>query len=163
DFDVNLVISDGATTDPDGQYFFDVFTTDGFLGDLPLVNFAYAPYFEVLPRKYRLRILNASMSRYYKLALAYNGAAVPFKFISNDGNLVVNPIPLTQLDEQGIAERYDIVVDFSMFPVGARIRLVNLLRMRDDGRGPREALSLAQALAGLPQDPVVGPMMEFRV
>src|SRR5262245_1191653 len=35
DFDVNLVVSDGAT-DPDGQYFFDVFTTDGFLGDLPL-------------------------------------------------------------------------------------------------------------------------------
>ena len=162
DFDVNLVVSDGAT-DPDGQYFFDVFTTDGFLGDQPLVNFAYAPYFEVLPRKYRFRILNASMSRYYKLALAYNGAAVPFKFIANDGNLVVNPITLTALDEQGIAERYDIVVDFSIFPVGSRIKLVNLLKMRDDGRGPQGALSLAEALAGLPGDPVIGPMMEFRV
>ena len=32
DFDVNLVISDGAT-DQDGQYFFDIFNTDGFLGD----------------------------------------------------------------------------------------------------------------------------------
>ena len=42
DFDVNLVLSDGAT-DQQGQYFFDIFTTDGFLGDLPLVNFAYAP------------------------------------------------------------------------------------------------------------------------
>jgi hypothetical protein len=42
DFDVNLIISDGAT-DQNGQYFFDIFTTDGFLGDLPLVNFAYAP------------------------------------------------------------------------------------------------------------------------
>ncbi len=39
DFDVNLIITDGAT-DPDGQYFFDIFTTDGFLGDIPLVNFA---------------------------------------------------------------------------------------------------------------------------
>jgi FtsP/CotA-like multicopper oxidase with cupredoxin domain len=162
DFDVNLVVSDGAT-DPDGQYFFDIFTTDGFLGDQPLVNFAYAPYFEVLPRKYRFRILNASMSRYYKLALSYNGSAVPFKFIANDGNLVVSPITLTALDEQGIAERYDIVVDFSIFPVGSRIRLVNLLRMRDDGRGPKEALSLTQALAGDPTDPVIGPMMEFRV
>ena len=28
----------------------------------------------------------------------------------------MNPIPLTVLDEQGNAERYDIVVDFSMFP-----------------------------------------------
>ena len=162
DFDVNLVLSDGAT-DPQGQYFFDVFTTDGFLGDLPLVNFAYAPYFEVLPRKYRLRLLNACMSRFFKFALSFNGSPVPFKFIANDGNFVNNPITLTQLDEQGIAERYDIVVDFSAFPVGSRIHLVNLLRMRDDGRGPKEALSLAAALAGRPDDPVVGRMMEFRV
>ena len=147
----------------EGQYFLDIFNNDGFLGDLPLVNFAYAPYFDVLPRKYRFRLLNASMSRFYKLALSYNGAPVPFKFIANDGNLVVNPITLTQLDEQGIAERYDIVVDFSAFPVGSRIYLVNLLRMRDDGRGPREALSLSAALAGLPEDPVVGRIMEFRV
>ena len=39
DFDVNLIVSDGAT-DRDGQYFFDIFTSDGFVGDLPLVNFA---------------------------------------------------------------------------------------------------------------------------
>jgi FtsP/CotA-like multicopper oxidase with cupredoxin domain len=162
DFDVNLLVSDGAT-DPNGQYFFDIFNTDGFLGDLPLVNFAYAPYFEVLPRKYRFRILNGSMSRYYKLALSWNGVAVPFKFIANDGNLVVNPITLTELDEQGIAERYDIVVDFSLFPVGSRLNLVNLLMMRPDGRGPLGALSLAQALAGRPDDPVIGKMMEFRV
>jgi len=162
DFDVNLIVSDAAT-DQQGQLFFDIFTTDGFLGDLPLVNFAYAPFSEVLPRKYRFRILNASMSRYYKLAISWNGAAVPFKFIANDGNLTVNPIPLTSLDEQGNAERYDIVVDFSMFPVGSRLYLVNVLEMRDDGRGPKEALSLADALKGDPDDPVIGKIMEFRV
>ena len=162
DFDVNLIISDAATHQQ-GQLFFDIFTTDGFLGDLPLVNFAYAPFFEVLPRKYRFRILNASMSRYYKLAISWNGAAVPFKFIANDGNFTVNPIPLTELDEQGNAERYDIVVDFSMFPVGSRVYLVNELRMRDDGRGPKEALSLADALKGRSDDPVIGKIMEFRV
>ena len=41
---------------------------------------------------------------------------MPFQFIANDGNLVVNPIDLSELDEQGIAERYDIVVDFSQVP-----------------------------------------------
>jgi hypothetical protein len=51
DFDVNLLVSDAAF-DRDGQYFFDIFTTDGFLGDVPFVNFAYAPFMEVLPRKY---------------------------------------------------------------------------------------------------------------
>jgi len=163
DFDVNLIVSDAAF-DQHGQYFFDIFTTDGFLGDVPLVNFAYAPFMEVLPRKYRFRILNACMSRFLQLALADpNGNAIPFQFICNDGNLVVNPILLTSLDHQGIAERYDIVVDFSRFRIGDRIKLVNRLTMRDDGRGPKDTLSLAEALRGDPDDPVVGPVLEFRV
>src|SRR5262249_30122523 len=65
DFDVNLIVS-AAAFDQAGPYFFDIFTTDGFLGDVPLVNFAYAPFFEVLPRKYRFRILNACMSRFFQ-------------------------------------------------------------------------------------------------
>ena len=89
---------------------------------------------------------------------------MPFKFIANDGNLVVNPIPLTTLDQQGIAERYDIVVDFSQFPVGDRLNLVNMLRMRDDGRGPEEALSLARRAGGhLRTIRSSAAMMEFRV
>ena len=166
DFDVNLIVSDAAT-DQTGQYFFDIFTTDGFLGDMMFVNMAYAPFFQVLPRKYRFRILNASMSRFIQLALAdVNGTspkAVPFQFIANDGNLVVNPIPLTQLDHQGTAERYDIVVDFSKFAPGQRVQLVNLLQMRGDGRGPTNTLTIGQALAGDPNDPTIGAIMEFRV
>ena len=162
DFDVNLVFSDGAT-DLDGQYFFDIFTTDGFVGDIPLINFAYAPYMDVLPRKYRLRFLNASMSRFIKLALAdSNGRAVPFQFIANDGNLVVNPIPLTELDQQGTAERYDIIVDFSRFRIGDRVRLVNLLQ-QTDGRKPDKAFPLGEALGGKSVDPAVGAIMEFRI
>jgi FtsP/CotA-like multicopper oxidase with cupredoxin domain len=127
---------------------------------------------EVLPRKYRFRILNACMSRFLQLGFATtNGATVPFQFIANDGNLVVNPIPSSQLaggtlDHQGIAERYDVVVDFSAFSVGSRVRLVNRLTMRDDGRGPDDALTLAQAAAlvnGHPNDPMVGPVLEFKV
>jgi FtsP/CotA-like multicopper oxidase with cupredoxin domain len=171
DFDVNLIVSDAAFS-PNGQLFFDIFTTDGFLGDVPLVNFAYAPFMEVLPRKYRFRLLNACMSRFLQLGFAtLNGATVPFRVIANDGNLLVSPVPNTllpggTLDIQGIAERFDVIVDFSTFPVGSKIRLVNRLLMRDDGRGPDGALSLAQAAArvnGDPDDPMVGPVMEFRV
>src|SRR5262252_9552578 len=163
DFDVNLICSDAAT-DQTGQLFFDIFTTDGFLGDLPLVNMAYAPFMEVLPRKYRFRILNACMSRFWKFALAGPTAtAVPFQFIANDGNFVVNPILLTTLDHQGSAERYDIVVDFSRFRIGDTVRLVNQLQMRDDGRGPKNDLTLAQALAGDPNDPCIGAIAQFRV
>jgi FtsP/CotA-like multicopper oxidase with cupredoxin domain len=162
DFDVNLMLSDGATSQ-DGQLFYDIFTTDGFLGDLPLVNMAYAPYFEVLPRKYRFRLLNACMSRFYQLALSWGGSAVPVQVISNDGNLLTRPVTVTELDEMGNAERFDIVVDFSNIPVGNRLYLVNMLLMRNNGRGPKEKLTLAQALAGHKDDPVIGKILEFRV
>src|SRR4029077_7628636 len=140
--------------------------------DIPLVNHRYAPFMEVLPRKYRFRILNGSMSRFYQLGFAdANGNTVPFKFIANDGNLVVNPIPNTALpggtlDMQGIAERYDVVVDFSTFSIGSKVRLVNRLRMREDGRGEQDAITLREAASltnGDPNDPVVGPIMQFRV
>src|SRR5689334_10422889 len=162
DFDVNLIMSD-ATLDPNGQTYFDIFTTDGMIGDLPLVNFAYAPYMEVLPRKYRFRILNACMSRFFQFAIAGpTGAAVPFWFICNDGNLVVNPITLTSLDQQGIAERYDIIVDFSRFRVGDRLHLVNVLQ-QTSGNKPDAAVTIAQALQGNTLDPVLGAMLQFRV
>ena len=48
DFDVNLVVHDYATA-ADGQCFFDIFTTDGFLGDLLCVNMAYAPSWRYCP------------------------------------------------------------------------------------------------------------------
>jgi FtsP/CotA-like multicopper oxidase with cupredoxin domain len=162
DFDVNLIISD-ATLDQDGQLFFDIFTTDGMIGDMPLVNFGYAPFMEVLPRKYRFRILAASMSRFWKFAIAGpTGSAVPIQFIANDGNLLVNPITLTELDEQGIAERYDIVVDFSNFRVGDRLHLVNRLK-QTSGNKPDGAVSLSQALQGDKNDPVLGALLQFRV
>ncbi len=167
DFDVNLAISNPAFLQ-DGQMFFDIFDTDGFLGDMLCVNGGYYPYFEVLPRRYRFRILNAAMARFIKLALVVNrsaiarGAKVPFYFVANDGNLVVNPIKLSELDEQGVGERYDIVVDFSAFRPGDSIYLTNLLK-QTDGRKPRGAVSIGRALAGDPEDPCVGPILEFRV
>ncbi|NOT23885.1 MAG: multicopper oxidase domain-containing protein [Nitrospiraceae bacterium] len=162
DFDLNIFISDAAT-DLDGQYFFDIFTTDGFVGDRLLVNHAWKPYMEILPRKYRMRLIDGSMSRFIQLCLAdQNGNAVPFQFIGNDGNFVVNPITLTQLDQQGTAERYDIVVDFSRFRPGDKVHLVNLLQ-QTDGRKPDGALSLARALAQDSPDTAVGAIMEFRI
>ncbi|HET6925580.1 MAG TPA: multicopper oxidase domain-containing protein [Hyphomicrobiaceae bacterium] len=163
DFDVNLIVSDAAT-DRAGQLFFDIFAVDGFLGDMPLVNLAYAPFFEVLPRKYRFRVLAATISRWWMLTLAdAGGRAVPIQFIANDGNLLVNPVALTSLPQQGNGERYDIVVDFSQFKVGDRIRVVNRQKMRPDGAGPDKELTLAEALRGDPDDPVIGPILEFRV
>ena len=48
----------------------DIFQFDGFLGDMMTVNLTYKPYFEVERRKYRFRILNASVSRFFKICLS---------------------------------------------------------------------------------------------
>lgn len=162
DFDVNLIVSDAAF-DPNGQHFFDIFDTDGFLGDVPMVNLAYAPFMEVLSRKYRFRILSAGMSRFIQLQIAdTSGNAVQFLQIANDGNLFVNPISLISLDQQGTAERYDIVVDFSSFKTGDRLTLVNTLQ-QTSGRKPDGQLSLKNALAGSSNDPAVGRILQFRI
>ena len=66
--------------------------------------------------------------------------------IANDGNFLVNPVILTELDQQATGERYDIVVDFSSFRVGDTIKVVNLLQ-QTNGRMPDFDIPVAQALA----------------
>ena len=162
DYDINLMIADKAF-DSEGQLLFDVFNDDGFLGDVMTVNLAYKPYFEVERRKYRFRILNASVARFFKIALANaSGVAQPIIQIGNDGNLLPRPVVLTALDEQGIAERYDIVIDFSRYAIGDKLYFVNLAE-HDDGRGPKRDLSVAAAFNGRSDDPGVGKFLEFRV
>jgi manganese oxidase len=158
DYDVNLMLADKAW-DPDGQLYFDIFEFDGFLGDQMTVNLAYKPYFEVERRKYRFRILNASVSRFFKLALSDGSKMIQ---IGNDGNLLPHPVTLTQLDEQGIAERYDIVIDFSRYANGQTVHMVNLCE-HENGTGPKRDVSLAEALAGKSPDPCVGRFLEFRI
>jgi len=162
DYDVNLMIADKAF-DSGGQLLFDIFDFDGFLGDVMTVNLAYKPYFEVERRKYRFRILNGAVARFFKIALA-NAAAVaqPMIQVANDGNLLPNPVVLTALDEQGIAERYDIVIDFSRYQTGEKLYLVNLTE-HEDGRGPERDLSVGDAFAERSSDPCVGRFLEFRV
>jgi FtsP/CotA-like multicopper oxidase with cupredoxin domain len=123
------------------------------------VNFAYKPYFEVERRKYRFRILNGGVARFIKICLSDNS---PFWMIGNDGNLMEKPLLLRQLDVQGIAERFDIVIDFSRYSVGDKVWMVNLCE-HADGRGPKGNLSLRDALSGKSDDPCVGKFLEFRI
>jgi len=158
DYDVNLVMAEKAL-DASGQMTFDIFNFDGFIGDMMTVNAAYKPYFEVERRKYRFRILNASVSHFFKFCLS-DGS--PFWWIGNDGNLLDHPLWVKELDEQAIAERYDIVVDFSRYGVGDKVHLVNLCE-HTDGLKPSRWLKLGDALAGKSPDRTVGRVMEFRI
>jgi FtsP/CotA-like multicopper oxidase with cupredoxin domain len=158
EYDVNLMIADTAW-DANGQLAMDIFDFDGFLGDVMTVNLVYKPFFEVEARKYRFRILNAAVSRFFKIALS-DGS--PMIQIANDGNLLPNPVTLTELDEQGIAERYDIVIDFSRYKVGSKVWMVNLAE-HQDGKKVAKDLTLAEALSGTSADPCVGKFLEFRI
>jgi len=162
EYDINLMVNEKAF-DQSGQLFMDIFQFDGFIGDVICANLTYKPFFEVERRKYRFRILNASVSRFFKIAVAdANGNEVPFFQIANDGNLFPNVITLTELDEQGIAERYDIVVDFSKFKVGDKAWFVNLCE-HQNGKKPAADLTMAQALSGTSADSCVGKFLEFRI
>ena len=158
EYDVNLVLADKAF-DASGQLFYDIFDTDGFLGDVMTVNLAYRPYFEVERRKYRFRILNGSVARMYALSMS---DGKPFQQIGNDGNLLPRPLTMTQTDIQGVAERFDIVIDFTQWSVGSSISMVNLAE-HSNGRLTGDVRSLADALAGKSADPCVGPMLQFRI
>jgi FtsP/CotA-like multicopper oxidase with cupredoxin domain len=169
EYDVNLMLADKAF-DRDGQLTFDIFNFDGFMGDVMTVNLAYNPYFEVERRKYRFRILNASVARFFKVALSNaSGVAQPIVQIANDGNLLPHPVTLRELAEQGIAERYDIVIDFAKYSIGDKLHLVNLAEHWDpenqelNGRKPIADLTMAAALSGTSLDPCVGRFLEFRV
>ena len=160
DYDVNLMLADKAW-DAQGQLDFDLADRDGFLGDRVTVNLAWKPYFIVERRKYRFRILNGSVARFYKLALS-DGTS--FWQIGNDGNLLPNRVPLTQTDQLGVAERYDIVIDFAQpqWPLKTSVWLVNLAE-HESGRLVAKDLSLSDALSGNSPDPGVGKILEFRI
>src|SRR6185437_1895164 len=157
DYDVNLMLADKAW-DANGQMTMDTIAFDGFLGDQMTVNFAWKPFFNVYARQYRFRILNASVSRFFVLALSNSSQFVQ---IANDGNLLPVTVPLTQTDQLGIAERYDIVIDFSHYNAGQTVDLVNL-QVHVDGREPGQIVNVAQALKGT-IDPAVGAFLRFKV
>ncbi|WP_437688325.1 multicopper oxidase family protein [Sorangium sp. So ce176] len=130
EFDVPLMITD-RVFDEDGQLFFDLFNLDGILGDKFIVNGRIQPFFKVARRKYRFHILNAGPSRFYEFFLSNR---LPFTIISSDGNLLPSPVTSRSV-RVAVAERVDVIVDFSDTNIGDRIILENRLE-QDDGRGP---------------------------
>jgi FtsP/CotA-like multicopper oxidase with cupredoxin domain len=67
------------------------------------------------------------------------------------------------LPTQGIAERYDIIVDFKGLANGTKLYLVNTLE-HQDGKGPSRIVPLADIISGkYAGDPAVGKIMQFQI
>ncbi|MEY2716506.1 MAG: hypothetical protein RIT24_2849, partial [Planctomycetota bacterium] len=132
-YDIPLMLSD-ARFNTEGVQIMDVMDMDGYIGDKYLVNGSVQPYFEVERRKYRFRILDGSVARFYDL---WFSNSMTFQHIGNDGNLLPAPI-LANRVRLAPAERADIIVDFSQLPASTtEVFLVNRAEHRD-GRGPQD-------------------------
>jgi spore coat protein A len=105
----------------------------GVLGDVILVNGAPWPVTDVAAARYRLRLLNASNARRYRLALdppPPGGAGLVQ--IGSDGGLLDRPQAHDAI-ELAPAERFDVVIDFARYPIGQQVTLVNQLDTGDTG------------------------------
>ncbi|MEH2287403.1 multicopper oxidase family protein [Nostoc sp.] len=81
-----------------------------FYGDFILVNGMAWPKLAVEPRKYRLRLANASNSRFYNLN--FNDSKEKFYEIGTEQGLLEKPVALENL-VLAPGERADVVVDFT--------------------------------------------------
>jgi spore coat protein A, manganese oxidase len=91
-----------------------------FEGDAILVNNKIRPYFEVEPRLYRFRLLNAANSRFFQLSLSGGHS---FHQIGSDQGLLSAPLPMKHL-LLAPAERGDLLIDFSTLS-GQKVHLVH--------------------------------------
>jgi spore coat protein A len=114
---------------------------EGVLGDVVLVNGAPWPVLEVAAARYRLRLVNASSARRYRLNL--DPARTPLVQIASDGGLLEQPIEHTTV-LLAPGERCEVVVDFAAVPPGTQLTLRNslgsgptadVMRFRVTGRG----------------------------
>ena len=94
----------------------------GMLGDTILVNGKIGTALEVETRAYRLRILNGSNARIYRLAWE---DGTPLTVIGTDGGLLERPVAKREV-LLGPSERIEMWADFGGYPTGADIRLISL-------------------------------------
>ena len=176
DYDIPLVfydtrLDDGATPHKDfhngcgelhpewwGKTFFRHFPDHGFVGDIFTVNGTAYPVLEVKRRKYRFRMLGASISRIYEFKLMQGGSpqsspgtdgqyllpsgqqCMKFYEIAVDGGLLPAPV-IRDSFQIWPAKRREVIVDFTQYMDGTPtkkgdvIYLVNTSKM-STGRMP---------------------------
>jgi FtsP/CotA-like multicopper oxidase with cupredoxin domain len=149
-----------------GQLFFRHFPNHGFVGDIFTTNCTAYPYLVVKRRKYRLRLLTASISRCYEfklmssrggpksaLALGYGGPelqgqyripdgqqCMKFVEVATGGGLLPKPL-LRDSIENWPAMRHEIIVDFTKYQDGTPTKKGDAIYLTNimamaDGRKP---------------------------
>ena len=166
---------DGSLFYPDSREFFDGATAEDpgyipetdlspiwnpeFFGNTIVVNGKTWPFLQVEQRRYRFRVLNGCNSRF--LVLKFDNPNVDVWQVGTEAGFLPTPIRINDLDVGGLggvllmslAERVDLIVDFTQVAVGTSVHLLNL--------GPDEPFGGFPAPASDPN--TTGQVMELRV
>jgi spore coat protein A len=164
--------TDGSLFYPDTRAFFDKYSgpyipqtavspiwNPEFFGNMIMVNGNTWPYLNVEQRRYRFRFLNGCQSRFLILDFS-NIPGVEVWQIGNEGGFLAAPVNITadhgnQL-LMGLAERADVIVDFTNVSVGDYV-LGNVGPDEPFGGGdPGEAFFAADSDS-------TGQIMQFRL
>jgi FtsP/CotA-like multicopper oxidase with cupredoxin domain len=126
--------TNGSLFYPDSRTFFDGLVRDyiptgefspiwnpEFFGNMIMVNGNTWPFLAVEQRRYRFRFLNGCQSRF--LILDFNEIpGVEVWQIGNEGGFLAAPVNITAVNGNrllmGLAERADVIVDFTNVPLG---------------------------------------------
>ena len=132
--DLPLLLQD-RRLDAEGQFVRALEVDDlflGYLGTKPLVNYAPDASIVAVPRIYRLRLLNGSSARIYRLAFMLGDAPHPFHIIGTDGGLLERALAA---EEAFLApgERLDVLIDLRSIAPHSTLALRSLAfdAMRD--------------------------------
>jgi FtsP/CotA-like multicopper oxidase with cupredoxin domain len=170
--------TDGSLFYPDSRDFFDGIVADyipqgefspiwnpEFFGNSIMVNGNTWPYLRVEKRRYRFRFLNGCQSRF--LILDFSGIpGVEVWQIGNEGGFLEAPVDLGADHDNrllmGLAERADVIADFTSVPVGNYV-LGNLGPDEPFGGG-NPAIPPDEPDEFAPADPeTTGQVLQFRV
>ena len=164
--------TDGSLFYPDSRVFFDEYggpyipETDvspiwnpEFFGNMIMVNGNTWPFQTVEKRRYRLRFLNGCQSRFLILDFSHIPGVEVWQIGNEGGFLDRAPVNLTATNNNrlllGLAERADLIVDFTNVPTGNYV-LGNLGPDEPFGGGPPGDFDAADPAS-------TGQIMQFRV
>jgi spore coat protein A len=155
DCDIPLILCDRLLAQ-DGQLYYPVSDDPSAPwvmqcnGNLPLCNGKIFPFFEVEPRRYRLRMINVANTSFFDLSLSHDQA---FMQIGTDQGLLSKPLERARI-ELYPAERADVIVDFSSLAgkaVQLRHQSQGILKFRVRNSGGRDTSVVPAALRDVPR------------
>ena len=120
----------------------------GWLGDIMLANLTPNAVQTVTPRTYRLRLLNGSNARIYRLAFVKGDTPLNFTVIGTDGGLIERPETVTEAFFAP-GERLDVLIDAGQAQPGEAIFLKSLAFDAMENEGSAGGASGRGGMAGM--------------